>query len=76
VGIDLRFPIGILFLIFGILLVLFGSFSKAADYSRSLNLNINLWWGLVMLAFGAVMFFVALRRKSARRGPGQPDRMR
>jgi membrane protein implicated in regulation of membrane protease activity len=75
-GIDLRFPIGILFLIFGILLVLFGSFSKAADYSRSLNLNINLWWGLVMLAFGAVMFFVALRRKSARRGPGQPDRMR
>jgi hypothetical protein len=64
-------------LIFGILLVLFGSFSKAADYSRSLNLNINLWWGLVMLAFGAVMFFVALRRKSARRGPGQlPDRMR
>jgi membrane protein implicated in regulation of membrane protease activity len=68
-GIDLRFPIGLLFLIFGILLMFFGSFSKAADYSRSLNLNINLWWGLAMFAFGAVMFFVAYRKKSARREP-------
>jgi protein-S-isoprenylcysteine O-methyltransferase Ste14 len=75
-GIDPRYPIGILFLIFGILLVLFGSFSSGADYSRSLNLNINLWWGLVMLAFGAVMFLAATRTKFNRRHRSRHDPIR
>jgi HAMP domain-containing protein len=28
-----------------------------------LNININLWWGLVLLAFGALMLVFAWRRR-------------
>jgi hypothetical protein len=30
-------------------------FVDPAMYDRSLGININLWWGLVMLIFGALM---------------------
>ena len=65
-GIDLRYPIGLLFLIFGLLLVLYGLFSGSAAYSRSLGIDVNLWWGLIMLVFGALMFFAAYRKSSSR----------
>lgn len=48
-NVDLRFPLGLLFLIFGALLTLFGLFTDQATYQRSLSINVNLWWGLVML---------------------------
>lgn len=67
-GIDLRYPIGILFLIFGLLLVPYGLFGGNADDSRSLGINVNLWWGLVMLLFGAVMFFAAYRKRPGNTG--------
>jgi hypothetical protein len=70
-GIDLRYPIGFLFLVCGILLLLFGLFSSPADHGRSLNLNVNLWWGLVMLIFGATIFFFAYRKKPARHQSSQ-----
>jgi hypothetical protein len=38
----------------GLTLVLYGLFGKA-DYSRSDGININLWWGLLMLVFGLIM---------------------
>ncbi len=38
----------------GLILLLYGLFGQA-DYSRSDGININLWWGLVMLVFGLVM---------------------
>ncbi len=60
---DLRFAIGLMFSIFGLMLTVFGFFSNPEIYQRSLGLNINLWWGLVLLAFGAVMLFLALRKK-------------
>lgn len=66
-GIDLRYPIGLLFAIFGLLLVLYGLLGGTADYSRSLGINVNLWWGLIMLIFGGLMFFAAYR-KSGKRG--------
>jgi hypothetical protein len=66
-GIDLRYPIGLLFGVFGLLLVLYGVLGGTADYSRSLGINVNLWWGLIMLIFGGVMFFAA-HRKSGKRG--------
>ncbi|MBV9731249.1 MAG: hypothetical protein JO275_00650 [Verrucomicrobia bacterium] len=64
-GIDLRYPIGLLFMIFGVLLVLYGLFSGTAAYSRSLGIDVNLWWGLIMLLFGALMFFAAYRKRSS-----------
>jgi lipopolysaccharide export LptBFGC system permease protein LptF len=64
-GIDLRYPIGLLFVIFGLLLVFYGLFSGTAAYSRSLGIDVNLWWGLIMLVFGGLMFFAAYRKRSS-----------
>jgi len=57
---DLRFPIGLLFSFYGLLLAIFGVASDAKIYERSLGININLWWGVVLLAFGACMLVLAL----------------
>jgi hypothetical protein len=64
-GIDLRYPIGLLFAIFGLLLVLYGLVGGTAEYSRSLGINVNLWWGLIMLIFGGLMFLAAHRKRSS-----------
>jgi hypothetical protein len=64
---DLRLPIGLMFAIFGAMLTVYGIVSGDAIYARSLGINVNLWWGLVLLAFGLVMLGFALR---AERKPG------
>ena len=50
-GIDIKFPIGLMFTILGILLTLYGLFTNSdqALYSRSLGINVNLWSGAGML---------------------------
>jgi hypothetical protein len=58
---DLRLPIGLMFTSFGILLVGFGLLSDPAIYERSLGINVNLWWGLVLLGFGTVMLWLVMR---------------
>jgi hypothetical protein len=58
---DLRLPIGIMFSIFGAILTVFGAISDKAIYERSLGININLYWGIVLLVFGGSMLFLALR---------------
>jgi len=65
---DLRLPIGLLFTLLGLLLSIFGLLTPAELYRTSLGLNMNLWWGLVILAFGAVMLAFALRARAAREG--------
>ncbi len=65
---DLRLPIGLMFTLFGAMLTWFGLASDAAIYDRSLGINVNLWWGLVVLAFGLVMLGFALR--AGRKQPG------
>jgi len=64
---DLRLPIGLMFTIFGVMLTLYGLVADPAIYARSLGININLWWGLVLLVFGLVMLGFALR---GQRAPG------
>jgi hypothetical protein len=64
---DLRFPIGLLFSFYGVLLVIFGAVSDKEIYDRSLGININLRWGLVMLVFGLWMLWLAWRGR--RRAP-------
>jgi hypothetical protein len=67
-GIDIKFPIGLMFSIFGILLTIFGLFTNSDEalYSRSLGININLWSGLGMLVFGIIMLYLVYlsRRKT------------
>lgn len=67
-NLDLRLPIGLMFTIFGALLTLFGLVSDDAIYQRSLGINVNLWWGLVLLGFGAIMLVFALRAAKGRHG--------
>ncbi len=68
-GLDIRLPIGFLFTIFGVLLIAFGALSDKAIYARSLGININLEWGVVMLLFGALMLFLGRRGTKS-----EPDR--
>jgi hypothetical protein len=65
-GFDIRLPIGALFTFLGILLTSYGALSDRAMYARSLGININLAWGLVLLAFGASMLALWRRAYSAR----------
>jgi protein-S-isoprenylcysteine O-methyltransferase Ste14 len=60
-GLDLRWPIGLMFSLIGALLVIYGlvSGSNAEIYARSLGININLYWGLLLLVFGGAMLTLA-----------------
>lgn len=69
-NLDLRFPIGLMFSIVGVLLTVFGLISDDAIYARSLGINVNLWWGLVLLGFGLVMLALAIG--AVRKGRSQP----
>jgi hypothetical protein len=57
ISLDLRLPIGILFLVIGALLTLYGFLAEGVGIDR--------WWGLVMLAFGGMMFWMARRARGA-----------
>jgi hypothetical protein len=60
---DLRLPIGIMFSLYGGLLVIYGLMTGGAPMytEHSLGININLIWGAVLLLFGAFMLTLALR---------------
>ena len=68
---DLRKPIGLMFTIIGAVLVLWGLGSDSRIYDRSLGINVNLWWGLVLLLFGLAMGALAWRA-SRRAGESTP----
>ena len=63
---DIRLPIGGLFAVLGGILTVFSFFAGQQAYDEhSLGINVNLWWGLVMLVFGIVMFLFGRRGTSA-----------
>jgi multisubunit Na+/H+ antiporter MnhG subunit len=63
-GLDIRIPLGLIFLIIGGIMAVFGLVSRnSALYERSLGVNLNLTWGLLMFLFGLVMFVVGRRQK-------------
>ena len=64
---DVRLPIGLMFALFGVLLVAFGLSSGPGIYAEhSLGINVDLDWGVVLLAFGATMLVLALRARRRR----------
>jgi hypothetical protein len=67
---DVRIPIGLMFALIGVALVAYGLVSDRAIYARSLGVNVNLWWGLVLVAFGAVMLLLATRADRRQRAGG------
>jgi hypothetical protein len=71
-SLDLRIPIGLLFGLLGLVLAGFGLVSDPAIYQVSLGINVNLWWGLVLIVFGAAMLGSAWlsARSRLRQAPG------
>ena len=63
---DLRFPLGWLFAVLGLLLVIAGWSATPEADARSLGININLIWGVVMLIFALLCLWLA-RREARRR---------
>ena len=66
-NLDIRLPIGLMFTIIGVALAGFGLVSDRAIYERSLGINVNLWWGLVLVVFGVSMLALATRAGRRRR---------
>ncbi len=69
---DIRLPLGLLFVIFGLLLGGFGLFGSKTIYDRSLGIDINLWWGAIMLLFGLAM--TLLGRRGEQDAPADHER--
>jgi len=64
---DVRLPLGMMFSLFGLLLTGFGLTSDPSIYAaHSLGINVDLGWGVVLLAFGATMLTFALRARRRR----------
>ena len=64
---DLRIPLGLMFTVFGLILTGVGVFGGPELVKQSLEINMNLRWGLVMLCFGVAMLLLAYR--GSRRKP-------
>ena len=64
-GLDIKLPIGLMFAIIGLLLTIYGlvTASDAGMYVKSLHVNINLWIGACMLAFGIIMLLFVKKPK-------------
>lgn len=64
-GVDIKLPIGLMFSIFGVILSIYGlvTASDPVLYKKSLDININLWAGIFMLAFGIIMLLYSKRPK-------------
>ena len=62
---DLRFPLGVMFAIYGLILTIFGLATNGNEMyiTHSLGINVNLRWGLFLLLFGAIMLGLSLKRK-------------
>lgn len=63
-GLDIRLPIGAMFTLFGLLLTVYGLVGDKTIYQRSLGININRSWGVVLLIFGLVMLALGRRGTS------------
>jgi hypothetical protein len=65
-NLDLRIPMGLMFLIVGGMLTVFGLFTQGSViYEKSAGMNINLIWGVVMLVFGGSMFLLGRRAQKS-----------
>jgi membrane-bound ClpP family serine protease len=68
-NLDIKIPIGLLFTILGVLLTIFGltTLGETELYSKSLNININLWTGLSMVVIGVFLLVTAKWKKEPAR---------
>lgn len=70
-GLDIRYPIGLMFSLIGALMTVYGLATGGSEvYQRSLGANINLFWGVLLLAFGLWMLWMANKAGKAGKPPG------
>ncbi len=62
-GLDIRWPIGLMFSLIGVLLAGYGVFNSVSSVIKvaGQDININLIWGVVLLVFGVLMLLGASR---------------
>jgi len=61
-GLDIRWPIGLMFTFIGALLAFYGVCKNTAiSHAGGSSININLIWGVVLLVFGVAMLLGAIR---------------
>jgi hypothetical protein len=60
---DLRYPLGMLFTALGVVLAGYGLL-RPAERALMTTVNVNLYTGLAMLVFGAVMLWLARRAQT------------
>ncbi len=52
-GLDVRLPLGLLFLVIGSLLACYGLFTNgSSQYAKSMGVNLNLIWGAILMILG------------------------
>ena len=57
---DLRYPIGLLLTVYGVILAVQGAIVEA----KVLDLNVNLYWGAAMTVCGLTALYFARRKAS------------
>jgi hypothetical protein len=67
-GLDIRWPIGLMFSLVGAMLLVYGLVTGGDTemYRRSLGINVNTYWGILLLVFGGWMLLMA--KRAAQRG--------
>jgi hypothetical protein len=75
-NLDLRIPMGLMFTFTGAISAIMTAWGIKTNgnvelYAKSLGINANLWWGLVLLVFGLTMFLLGQRtqRRLAKEPP-------
>ncbi len=63
---DVRLPMGLLFLSLGLILAGYGVMADPAIYAKhSLGQNVNLIWGVIFALFGGLMLWLTARAKKS-----------
>jgi len=63
-ALDLKLPIGWLLSAYGLLLGVYGLVTKKEMYEKSLGVNVNLAWGVLMLLVGGGFLLTAFLKRN------------
>ena len=70
-SVDIRVPMGLMFAIVGAIIAVFGVATNGSVIyaDHSFGININLWWGIVLLLFGLIMLALAWNAAKKHKNP-------
>ncbi|HEY9164981.1 MAG TPA: hypothetical protein VIS48_02340 [Candidatus Kryptonia bacterium] len=64
---DLKIPLGSLLGFYGLLLFGYGLLGPREIYGKSLGMNINLVWGIIMIVVGGIFLGVSYAKRNGKR---------